>query len=232
MLSQGPLSRNTQRLLLFDLDGTLLLSSGAGRRAMERAGQRVFGAEFTLAGISIAGGLDPLIVEQALVGMGSMLNEQGHAEFRVTYTEELTVELQTAHTYALPGVAALLGQLARRPDVLVGLLTGNYRETGRLKLVRAGIDPDAFSPAIWGDQAATRPGLVKLALDGPSSLDPRRVIVIGDTPHDVNCAKVNDCRSVAVGTGSFSLQELSDAGADLTLADLSAPEPLLRLIDA
>ena len=210
----------------------MLLSSGAGRRAMERAGKNVFGAAFTLAGMSIAGGLDPLILGRAVEDMGSRLDDEAHAEFRIVYTEELTLELRTAHTYALPGVAQLLGHLRGRSDVAVGLLTGNYHETGRLKLTAAGIDPDGFSPTFWGDQAATRPGLVRLALEGSEALEPARVIVIGDTPHDVNCAKVNDCRAVAVATGSFTPEELSDAGADLTLADLSHSEPLLRLIDA
>lgn len=223
---------NARKLLLFDLDGTLLLSSGAGKRAMERAGKKVFGAGFSLAGIRIAGGLDPLIIRKALVAMGSTLDEQAHREFRSVYTEELTDELATADTYSLPGVAALLTRLADTPHVAVGLLTGNYRETGRLKLTRAGLDPDGFSPTIWGDQAPTRPGLVKKALAHSSHLQPDQVVVIGDTPHDVDCAKVNDCKSVAVATGSFTVEELSDAGADLALFDLSDPEPLLRLIDA
>jgi phosphoglycolate phosphatase-like HAD superfamily hydrolase len=122
--------------------------------------------------------------------------------------------------------------LAEAGDLAIGLLTGNYRETGRLKLSRAGLDPDGFKPCIWGDQAKTRPGLVRLALDRSKALDPRKVIVIGDTPQDVNCAKVNDCQAVAVATGSFTLEELSDAGADLALSDLRDAGPLLRLIDA
>lgn len=226
------MSTNAHKLLLFDLDGTLLLSSGAGRRAMEQAGKDVFGEEFSLAGMSIAGGLDPIILRRAVEDMGATLDDRLHAEFRAAYTEALTLELRTAHTYSLPGVAHLLERLRDRQDVAVGLLTGNYQETGRLKLTRAGLDPEDFNPTIWGDQAATRPALVRLALEGATSLEPTGVIVIGDTPHDVNCAKVNDCRSVAVATGSFTLEELSDAGADLALVDLSDPDPLLRLIDA
>ena len=219
-------------LLLFDLDGTLLLSSGAGRRAMERAGKKVFGNGFSLAEITFAGGLDPLILDQAVSAMGSSLDQPKHLEFRGIYASELTAELLISHTYALPGIPQLLRRLSAMPGVEVGLLTGNYRETGCMKLTRAGIDPACFEPTIWGDAAETRPGLVRVALDGSAHVAPQQVVVIGDTPHDVHCARVNGCRSVAVGTGSFTLEELSDAGADLALADLSDPRPLLRLIDA
>ena len=220
-------------LLLFDMDGTLLRTSGAGARAMERAGKRVWGDEFTLVGINFGGSLDPVILRQAAVNANLEFDDDRHKNFRSVYSSELSLELgQADAAEALPGVFALLTLLREAACATTGLLTGNYEETGCQKLTAAGFDPTWFSPRIWGDAAPTRPGLVEHALRLHPEVVPEAVIVVGDTPRDVECAKVNGCRVLGVATGASSRHDLVLAGADLVVDDLQDPTPLFSLIDS
>ncbi|HEY6728086.1 MAG TPA: HAD family hydrolase [Polyangiaceae bacterium] len=219
-------------LLLFDLDGTLLRTSGAGARAMERAGKLVWGEQFSLAGVNFGGSLDPVILQQAASSFNLELDEHRHRHFRSTYSAELSLELAQAESaQALPGVFELLARLREAACATIGLLTGNYEETGRQKLAAAGLDAGWFSPRIWGDAAPTRPGLVERALRLQPGVLPEAVIVVGDTTRDVECAKVNGCRVLAVATGTNSRRELALAGADVVVDDLKDPTPLFSLID-
>jgi len=219
-------------LLLFDLDGTLLRTFGAGARAMERAGKLVWGADFSLAGVNFGGSLDPVILQQAAANHNLEFDEHRHRHFRNAYSSELSLELaQVEAATALPGVFELLAKLREAACATIGLLTGNYEETGCQKLTAAGFDPSWFSPRIWGDAAPTRPELVQHALRLHPEVLPNTVIVVGDTIRDVECAKVNGCRVLGVATGASSKDELVHAGADLVVDDLADPTPLFSLID-
>jgi phosphoglycolate phosphatase len=221
-------------LLLFDLDGTLLLTSGAGARAMERAGKAVWGEAFSISSVNFGGSLDPVIVQEA-IGLARLeFDHAKHLEFRATYCAELRRELARPDTeaYCLPGILPLLEHLLASRIATVGLLTGNYEETGCQKLTRVGIDPAWFSPRIWGDAAPTRPDLVRVAMQREAHDTPESVIVIGDTARDVHCAKVNGCRVLGVATGPASREELLDAGADHAVDDLTDKTPLLEMIEA
>ncbi|MCC7205298.1 MAG: HAD hydrolase-like protein, partial [Phycisphaeraceae bacterium] len=106
-----------------------------------------------------------------------------------------------------------------------------------IKLTAVGLDPAMFHINALGDEADSRPALVPVAMRKfrdrfAADVDPRRVIVIGDTPRDVHCAKANGCLALAVATGSHSEQDLRHAGADVTVPDLADPQPLLDLLDA
>src|SRR5690606_8585347 len=129
-------------LLLFDLDGTLLLTSGAGARAMDRAGKRIWGQAFSMASIDFAGSLDPVILAQATDQAGFGISPGQQRQFRHLYSEELRIELAlpSARSYALPGVLALLTHLRTAQVATLGLLTGNYEETACQKLAAVGID--------------------------------------------------------------------------------------------
>jgi phosphoglycolate phosphatase-like HAD superfamily hydrolase len=224
-------------LLLFDVDGTLLLTHGAGVRAMSRAGQRTFGEAFSLEPVLVSGGMDPIIVAQALEYMGRALAPTELGLFEELYDSELALELAHPESRAalLPGVLDVLTAVREHPALTLGLLTGNFERTGLRKLSTLGIDPDWFELCVWGDQAETRPGLVKIALERHAAkghaLPNERVVVIGDTPRDVDCAKQNGCTSVGVCTGYFDRGALDEAGADLVLDDLSAAAPLWALLD-
>jgi phosphoglycolate phosphatase len=224
-------------LLLFDLDGTLLLTGGAGIRAMNRAGKGIFGDRFSFDGVEVSGGLDPLLFTEAALRFGVSDPARYHESFRRLYLRLLREELSAApeRVNALPGVLALLPELHLRADLTVGLLTGNYREATPYKLAAAGIELSVFKIAVFGDDARDRASMVALAMDQYSAVrsapvDPRRVIIIGDTPRDIDCAHLNGARCLAVATGRYTYQELQAAGADLTVSDLTNPAPLLSMI--
>ncbi len=222
------------KLVLFDIDGTLLRGHGAGGRAMRRAAEAVLGERCRGAEIEFGGALDPLILRQLAQHGGYTLDDALHAAFRRTYRELLIHELANAERRieALPGVHGLLAHLRQTRVATLGLLTGNYADTGALKLRAAGIDPDWFEIAAWGDMAEARPGLVPVALAQlTAALAPEHVIVVGDTVRDVHCAHENGALCVAVATGGSTRAALEAAGADIVLDDLRDPAPVLRLIE-
>ena len=141
-----------------------------------------------------------------------------HPEFRDAYLAELARELDLGERrpILLPGVLAALAAFRDDPIATLGLVTGNYGRAVPLKLRAAGIDPEQFVVGAFGDDAPTRPDLVRLAMEQwrarGAEPDPRRVVVIGDTPRDVDCAKKNGCRSVAVATGRHTVEELEAGG--------------------
>lgn len=221
------------KLVLFDLDGTLLLTHGAGVRAMTRAGTELLGPTFSLEAITISGGLDPSIFEQAAAARGAAATPDEHEAFRDAYRRHLEAELTRGRpAEALPGIPDLLGRLRQDDGVILGLLTGNYAHTGPVKLRAAGIDPDVFEVSVWGDEAPERRALVGLAIGrcaGPAPA-PGDVIVVGDTPRDIDCAKANGCVAFAVATGAYDADRLRHAGADHVVEHLGDPSPLLRLL--
>jgi len=230
---------------MFDVDLTLVDADGAGQRAMLTAGAGVCGQGFSFDGIRFGGRLDPLIFADAAASNGHTHTEVEtlHDAFRAAYTRELRRLITgNVHTVtALPGISALIDLLRTRAgeldDVMLGLLTGNYPRTAALKIQAAGLKRDWFTLGCFGDEADSRPGLTELALRRYAELtgtpaDPGRVVIIGDTPHDVHCAKAHGCTAFAVATGRTPADELRAAGADIVVDDLTDPTPLLNLIHA
>jgi phosphoglycolate phosphatase-like HAD superfamily hydrolase len=222
-----------RKLVLFDIDGTLLRAYGAGGRAMRRAAEHVLGERCRGAEISFGGALDPWIFAQLALHGGYEVTPAVHARFRALYAELLAEELSLPDTrcLAMPGVLDVLARLRAEQPATIGLLTGNYAETAALKLRAAGIDPTWFEIAAWGDLASERHALVPVALAQlPHALTAKDVIIVGDTVRDVHCARMNGCACLAVTTGGASAAELTDAGADIVLQDLSDALPLFRLL--
>lgn len=223
-------------LILFDIDGTLLSSEGVGRASMLAAGRELFGDHFTFDGVDVSGRLDGLIWRDLAARNGVELSEEHHRIFRETYGRHLKQNLSTSdRTRVMPGVHALLDALRACESLTLGLLTGNYAETGQMKISAVGIDPQWFPVQAWGDQADHRRGLPSRAMAqyvgrGHRSIDPANVVIIGDTPHDVDCATFNGCRSLAVGTGGFSLDELRAAQPDLAVETLEDTANLVEWI--
>jgi len=229
-------------LLLWDIDGTLLLTDGAGMRGMARASRKLYGDSFRWDGVRTSGRLDPVIFADALGRNGLPLTDDGHRVFHDTYIVELEAELELVGEGArtLPGsreaIATLLQRSATRQDVVQGLVTGNYRRAAPLKLRACGLDPAWFEINAFGDEGKTRPDLVALAMKRCTERfgrapDPRNVIVIGDTPFDVDCAHAHGCIAFAVATGLHDIDELRSTGADFVVRDLSDPTPLFALLD-
>lgn len=225
------------KLLLFDLDGTILLTGGAGLRGMEQAGVQVFGERFSLERITTSGGLDPLIYAEALRLAGIEDGDGHHELFRDTYMRQLEANLATAgdRVHLLPGIEPLLGELRRHERAVLGLVTGNYTTAVPIKLRAVGVDPAWFEVTAFGDEASDRPGMVRLAIERHHErfggrLEGRDVIIIGDTPNDVNCAHANGCLCLGVATGMYSEEDLRRAGADVVVPDLSDPRQLYEMM--
>ncbi|UCD74590.1 MAG: HAD hydrolase-like protein [Phycisphaerales bacterium] len=221
-------------LILFDIDGTLLLSKRAGMNAMTDAGHELFGEAFSFEGVDFAGRLDPTIWSMAARKNAVADTPENHERFRAAYARLLKARFDADPTAELlPGVAELLERLRQDSLFTVGLLTGNYPETGKLKLRTAGLDPDIFTICAWGDEAAQRrdlPGVAMARYEQAvgEAIRPEQVVVIGDTPHDVDCALHHGCRALAVATGPVhSFDELLAHEPDLAVRDLSDTESVM-----
>lgn len=225
------------KLVLFDIDGTLLWTHGAGRRAIHRALLQETGTAGPIAAYRFDGKTDPQIVREllALAGHAEAGDEACVARVCRRYLAELEAELAkpTQVTKLLAGVAALLDALAgleAAGRALVGLLTGNLEQGAALKLRSAGVDPARFSVGAFGSDSPRRADLPPLAAQRAAARTGRRfagpdVVIVGDTPEDIACGRPIGARAVAVATGFYDVAALERAGAARvfpTLADTAA----------
>ena len=224
-------------LILFDIDGTLLLSGRAGLRAMTRAFDTTFGITDAFAGESFGGRTDSFLVSKALQANGLPDTPEQHERLRQHYIPLLAEEIEhpgTGHKGLMPGARELLDALHDHHHLHLALLTGNYRDAAEIKLQHFEIW-DFFEWGAFSDDAADRNALVPIARSRAETYDIpgaaiERVIVIGDTPHDIECARVAGAKSIAVATGGFTIDQLREAGADEVLPDLSDTARVLRLL--
>lgn len=224
-------------LVLFDVDGTLLLTRRLGVECVRDALELQFGVPIDVDRASFPGGLDPLIYRDLCTAHSLPDPELHHDAFRAHYHRLLTERLaaEPGRAYALPGVLALLDALEAREELALGILSGNYPDTGRLKLAAAGIDPERFAIQAWGTDGHARHELCAAAIARFESAHSRalpveHVTLVGDTPRDVECARAVGCRVLAVATGRYSTHELAAAGAELAVETLEATEALARWI--
>jgi phosphoglycolate phosphatase len=224
-------------LILFDIDGTLLLSGRAGMRAMSRAFDATFGITNAFEGQHFGGRTDSFLVSRALQAAGLPDTAEQHERFKQAYIPLLAEEIEhpgTGHKGLMPGARELLDALDLYPDVHMALLTGNYREAAEIKLQHFEIW-DYFEWGAFSDDAADRNELVPIACRRAETYDIpmeaiERVIVIGDTPHDIECARVARAKSIAVATGGYTVEQLKEFGADVVLPDLSDTEAVLAVL--
>lgn len=215
-------------LVLFDLDGTLLTCGGHTRPIFARALAETIGPTPEIERYDFAGRTDPRIVlDVALAaGFGEAGVRAALPRVRDRYLEILAAELPPERVALLPGVADLLARLAGRPGVAVGLLTGNWRGGAEMKLRLAGLG-GRFTFGAFGDDGVERDELPPVALARAAAATGRRfaaaeTLVVGDTPHDVACARAHGMRCLAVATGGIGAERLAEAGADFVAADLLA----------
>lgn len=216
--------------VLFDIDGTLLLTDGAGRAALGRALEVIYGTTGPLAGFNFHGKTDPQIVVELLTRAGVQEPEIRSRLSSVwpVYLEALERELEDrrlrGRIVLLPGVRELLASLERWPEVRLGLLTGNIEPAARLKLTAAGVSA-RFDVGGFGSDSEVRIEIARIAVDrcrsasGPGAAP--AVVVVGDTPEDVACALAVGATAVAVATGRHGVAELEAAGADAVFEDFS-----------
>jgi phosphoglycolate phosphatase len=215
----------TRRFILFDIDGTLTDSAGAGRRALNLAMGEVTGLEDSFRGVGFAGKTDLQIIREGLEEHGLETRDSMISTLAARYLVHLRREVAKGGGHVKVGVRELLQTLQKTDTHVLGLLTGNLEEGARIKL--EAFELNRFFPVgAYGSDAEDRNLLLPIALRRLREqlglpLRPCDCVVIGDTPKDVDCARIHGAPSIAVATGPIPLEILRETGADLILADLS-----------
>ena len=224
-------------LLLFDIDGTLVRVNGAGRETIMKALSSLLNHPVTADGISFSGRTDPDIL-RSILRHNDLPDRDAHVDAALeAYVEAMTGVLTPEDVEVLPGVRPLLDHLADHPDVHLGLVTGNVEPIAYEKLGAHGLD-DYFPVGAFGSDHADRNKLPHIATrraashTGHDFHPAEQAVVIGDTPHDIECARAAGARVVGVCTGHYNHAELSPHDPDWLLDTLPAPESFLeRLLD-
>lgn len=237
-----------RKLVLFDIDGTLVLTGGAGIRAMNRACEELVGHPHALDGIPVAGRTDRIILSDVVTRAGHSLDDGLLEQLRDRYIDNLRVEIEKPGKLqsfeslgarggvkaVMPGIRELLDILEQREDVFLGLLTGNFEAGARIKLEH--FDLWRYFPCgAFGDDAADRNELVPFAIErarrcGLVNIAAANILVVGDTPHDVACARAVGAVPIGVATGGFTSAQLRESGADIVFENLGAYGEFLKLL--
>lgn len=217
-------------VILFDIDGTLVRTGGAGKAAMEAALAEEFSVALRAEEVPYSGRTDRAISADLLLAHDLDPSPANVARLIDAYLDRLPSALQQFGGVICPGISELVAELHPRDDVVLGLLTGNVRRGAAHKLGHYGLW-DYFPFGGFGDDHAERDDVARSALaaarNHATDVDPADVWVIGDTPLDVKCARAIGAKAVAVATGWHPLDELQRTGADYVFADLSDPGELL-----
>lgn len=224
-----------QRLLLWDIDGTLISTGAAGHRAIELATAQRFEGNGKLEGVEIAGRTDISIAHQVLAKYGEPLTDENIASFLALYLELLAQELPRSQGRVMPGVLELLQRAENRDDMILGLLTGNLRRGAQLKLQHYQLW-HFFELGAFADDHHDRNQLGAFALDrvkerSGADFLPANVDVIGDTGHDIACGKAFGARTIAIATGSWTRERLATHAPDFLFDDLSDVEEVIATLD-
>ena len=214
------------KLLLFDVDATLISTGGAGLRALNRAFKKLLDLESAMLDIAPHGKTDPAIVREVFQKRMTQKSatEGVIAEVIDVYVEYLRDEVERSDTYhVLPGIHDILAKMQARADVLMGLATGNVESGARIKLQRGGLN-EFFSFGGYGSDAELRTDLVRRAAERAerrhgSSIARSDTFVIGDTPLDIDAGRRAGFKTVGVATGQYSVDQLRAAGADLSISN-------------
>ena len=223
-------------LVLFDIDGTLLSASGISARALAEALAETFGTTGPMEGYDYSGKTDPLIVRELMTAAGISPGEIDRlmAPTLALYEERLADALRPEHVKPKAGIGPLLDALGRDAGVTLGLLTGNLEPCARLKLEPLGINRH-FAFGAYGSDHEDRHRLPAVAVDRAWAatgvrFEGKRIVVVGDSIHDVRCGRGLGVRSVAVASGRTSLDTLAAESPDALVADFGDTEASLRAI--
>ncbi len=225
------MSHTKTDLFLFDIDGTLIASGGAGEHALNLAIAEYFHADTGLTGIEIAGRTDRFITRSVFERHEIEPTPERVEAFLGLYLKNLAVELPRREGRQLPGIAPLIAALQRCPQVALALLTGNLEAGARLKLTHYHLW-DAFDLGAYADDSEDRNQLGPVALERARTrygvnFAPERVVILGDTPHDIACGRAIGARTVAVATGPYTTEALATFEPDFLYADLSQTDRVL-----
>ncbi len=219
-------------VLLFDIDGTLIRSGGAGKAAMENALRLEFGVAEIIDGVPYSGRTDPAISRDLLSLHGLEPSHDNIGRLKTAYLLALPAALKKFNGIVLPGIRELLDRLRQTDHITLGLLTGNVRDGARHKLSHFELwhyfPFGAFADGIPERDDVARSALPEITRHLGRSVESGRIWVIGDTPLDVKCARAIGARAVAVATGWHAIDELHESGADYVLEDLRDAGALLN----
>lgn len=226
-----------RHLLLFDVDGTLISARGAGKRAMARALRGVYGRTGPIDAYDFHGKTDPQIVFALLSAEGVPLDQisQQLPAFYDRYLDQLSEEIGNGQfVNVFPGVQPLLEHLTQLPHVTLGLLTGNIKGGAKIKLAPTGLW-NFFRLGAYGSDDPNRDCLPAVAARRAQEIlgepvEPRQMVIIGDTPLDIRCARAYRARSVAVATGQHSLSELAAHHPDGLVADFCDADAVMAVL--
>ncbi|GBD92771.1 phosphoglycolate phosphatase [bacterium BMS3Abin05] len=223
-------------LLLFDIDGTILNTGGAGKRAMIQAFEEVYGVKDGFRGIRMSGKTDPLILKEALLQAGLPEDGERTEKFKLRYFERLAAEIEKPNPgkILLPGIEELILYLSERSDIIPGLLTGNWRKGAALKLGHFGLF-HCFRLGAFGDDSADREKLLPFALKRfkrlfDFTLPLEHVFVIGDTPRDIRSARPYGAKAVGIATGTYSADILKEEHPDFIFENLQNWGDFLKIL--
>lgn len=214
-----------ERLLLFDIDGTLLTSGGAGEQALKDAMHERFGVGEDFDGVTLAGATDAAIADLLLKKHGLPRTLENRASLLDAYLMHLATHLPRHRGRLLPGMPALLERLRNEPRCVLALLTGNLARGAQLKLSHYGVW-DIFAFGAFADDHHDRNQLGPVARARAKErhgleFPPDRIYVIGDTPRDIDCGKAFGAKTVAIATGSHPFEELAAHKPDFVFRDVS-----------
>jgi phosphoglycolate phosphatase-like HAD superfamily hydrolase len=216
-------------LILFDIDGTLIQTARAGQRSLAAAIEALYGRTVALDGIPVAGRTDLAILRDVFARLDLAWDTLAVEALREAYFDQLARTLAATPTPppgdfgVLPGVPRILRTLESDPSAITGLLTGNLERGASIKLGHFGLW-DRFRIGAFGDAHIDRRDLVPVALSRAASLGvvPSSVVIVGDTPLDVDCAHAHGAVAVAVATGQYGVAELEKTGADVVVPTLES----------
>ena len=221
------------RLILFDIDGTLIDSGGAGTRSLDLALKELFSIDNAFQGISMAGKTDTQIIKEGLLKHGISVN--GNIDAVITaYLKYLRKEINNDRKHVKPGIYNLLNTLSFMKDIGSGLLSGNLESGARIKLEPFKLNY-YFPTGAFGSDDEDRNNLLPVAVKRFEELFRRKIeidncIVVGDTPRDVECAHIYGAMCIGVTTGPYSFEALTEAGADYVVQDLLNQNTLLQFL--
>jgi len=224
----------SQRLYLFDIDGTLITSGGAGENSFRDAVIEVCGGASALEGINFAGNTDTGIAREVLLEAGMEASQENIMALLDAYLGKLADRIHLHQGKLLPGIIPLLERLKERPDCRLALLTGNLARGAEVKLSHYGVW-NYFAFGAYADDHHVRNELGPVAMaraleDHGEEFTPDQIYVIGDTPRDIECGKAFGAVTVAVSTGKYSREELASHHPDFLFNDLSDVDAVLALI--
>jgi phosphoglycolate phosphatase-like HAD superfamily hydrolase len=212
----------TNRLLLFDIDNTLLYTGGAGSVAMTLAFQEMFGIKDGFAQVEFSGRTDLYILSEGLRHHGITGGvEQNLEPFLERYYTHLARTLPERNGHLMPGFPALLEVLSQRDGVRIGLATGNFSRAAWMKLEHYSIREYFLDDGAFGEESLDRGEMVRLGLERFGGVAPHGTLIIGDTPHDVSAALDNGLVAVGVATGNYTVDQLHESGAHLAFNDFA-----------